>query len=110
MREVGKHDRAAHGRGEQDPQDDRESPHTLLLGDSFSNSSRRLVPKLFANLTLLNNEAAGSHPQLGAQAMVDSDVVVYEIVERAIASGRGTLIDDRALAAIEAALAANPRR
>jgi hypothetical protein len=86
------------------------APHTLLLGDSFSNASRLYVPKLFANLTLLHNEAAGGHPQLGAQAIVDSDVVVYEIVERTIASGRGTLIDDKALSAVEAALKAHPRR
>ena len=42
--------------------------------------------------------------------MVDADVVVYEIVERTIASGRGTLIDDKALAVVEAALRAHPRR
>jgi hypothetical protein len=84
-------------------------PRTLLLGDSFSNSSRRFVPQLFARLTLLNNGAAGQS-RLGAEAMVDADVVVYEIVERAISSGRANLIDDKSLTAIEAALRAHPRR
>lgn len=85
-------------------------PRTLLLGDSFSDSSRRWVPQLFANLTLLHNEAAGARPQLGARAIASSAVVVYEIVERTISSGRGTLIDDKALRVIEATLAAHPRR
>jgi len=85
-------------------------PRTLLLGDSFSNSSRRWVPQLFANLTLVHNEAAGARPRLGAQAIASSAVVVYEIVERTISSGRGTLIDDKALRVIEATLAAHPRR
>ena len=41
--------------------------------------------------------------------MADADVVVYEIVERSLASGRAALIDDAALDAIETSLAANPR-
>jgi hypothetical protein len=36
-------------------------------------------------------------------------VVVYEIVERTISSGRGAMISDAALAAVEKTLAARPR-
>lgn len=82
---------------------------TLLLGDSFSNSSRGVLGGLFADLTLLHNEVAASSPQITADAMADADVVVYEIVERTIGSGRGALIDDATLAAVETTLAANPR-
>jgi alginate O-acetyltransferase complex protein AlgJ len=82
---------------------------TLLLGDSFTNSSRTILPQLFTSLSVLHNEVAGARPDTVATAMVNSDTVVYEIVERTIASGRGSLIDDRGLTAIEKALAANPR-
>lgn len=82
---------------------------TLLLGDSFSNASRGVLGGLFADLTLLHNEVAATYPQVTADAMVDADVVVYEIVERTIGSGRGAMIDDATLAAVEATLAANPR-
>jgi alginate O-acetyltransferase complex protein AlgJ len=82
---------------------------TLLLGDSFTNSSRTMLPQLFTSLTLLHNEAAGARPDAVAHAMVNSDAVVYEIVERTISAGGGALIQDRSLAAIEKALAANPR-
>jgi hypothetical protein len=82
---------------------------TLLLGDSFTNSSVSMIPQLFTSLTLLHNEAAAARPDVAATAMVNSDTVVYEIVERTIASGRGALIEDNALTAIEKALAANPR-
>jgi alginate O-acetyltransferase complex protein AlgJ len=82
---------------------------TLLLGDSFTNSSRNIVPQLFTSLSILNNEVAAARPDAVAAAMVKSDTVVYEIVERTISSGAGALIQDRALTAIEQALAANPR-
>jgi hypothetical protein len=84
-------------------------PHTLLLGDSFSNASRSALGTLFANLTLLHNEAAGENPQTAADAVAAADVVVVEIVERTISSGRGALIEDASLDAIAQALTANPR-
>ena len=81
----------------------------LLLGDSFTNSSSTMIPPLFTDLTILHNEAAAGRPETAATAMAKSDVVVFEIVERTIASGRGALIEDRTLTAIEKALAASPR-
>ena len=44
-----------------------------------------------------------------ADAMADADVVIYEVVERTIASGRGALIDETALTTIERTLAQQPR-
>jgi alginate O-acetyltransferase complex protein AlgJ len=84
-------------------------PRTLLLGDSFSNASRTFLGTLFRDISVLHNEVASTAPQVPADAMADADVVVYEIVERTIASGRGALIDDAALDAAEKTLAANPR-
>jgi hypothetical protein len=85
------------------------APRTLLLGDSFTNSSRDALGGLFAELALLHNEVAAEDPQIPADAMAGADVIVYEIVERSLGSGRAALLEDDALAAIEAALAAAPR-
>ncbi len=85
------------------------APATLLLGDSFSNSSRPLLGPFFRQVTVLHNEYADIDPQAAAAALVDADVIVLEIVERTIASGRGAMIDDRTLDAVERALASNPR-
>jgi hypothetical protein len=85
------------------------TPKTLLLGDSFSSASGGTLGPLFANVTLLHNEAAGPYPQAVASRMADADVVVVEIVERTIASGRGSLISDASLTAIETTLAAHHR-
>jgi hypothetical protein len=84
-------------------------PATLLLGDSFSNASRPLLGPLFRQVTVLHNEYAATDPQVAADAMVDADVIVLEIVERTIASGRGAMIDDATLDAVERTLASNPR-
>ena len=85
------------------------APRTLLLGDSFTNSSRGALGAWFAELALLHNEVAAEDPQIAADAMADADVIVYEIVERSLGSGRAALLDDAALDAIEATLAAAPR-
>jgi hypothetical protein len=64
---------------------------------------------VFADVSLLHNEAAATAPQVAAEAIADADVVVFEIVERSIGIGGGALIDDASLAAIEQALARSPR-
>jgi alginate O-acetyltransferase complex protein AlgJ len=84
-------------------------PATLLLGDSFSTAARSALGAVFADVTLLHNEVAGSYPEAVAEQFVDADTVVYEIVERTIGAGGGALITDASLDAIETALAANPR-
>jgi hypothetical protein len=84
-------------------------PATLLLGDSFSNSSRPLLGPLFRSVTVLHNEYADTDVQATADALAAADVVVLEIVERNIASGRAAMIDDRTLDAVERTLAAHPR-
>jgi hypothetical protein len=82
---------------------------TLLLGDSFTNASLKPLGGLFAEVTLLHNEVAGPYPQAVADMIVDSDVVVLEIVERTIGGGGGAMISDAALDAIEDTLAQHPR-
>jgi alginate O-acetyltransferase complex protein AlgJ len=82
----------------------------VLFGDSFSSIARTSLLLLFNNLTLMHNEAANAFPDAVAQQMVDSDVVAYEIVERTVDQGNPALLSDKALAAVETKLAANPRR
>jgi hypothetical protein len=84
-------------------------PHTLLLGDSFTDVSAPFLGTLFANVSLLHNEAAATEPQVVAEAVADADVVVFEIVERSIGIGGGALIQDASLQAIEQTLAQHPR-
>jgi hypothetical protein len=84
-------------------------PATLLLGDSFTSASRTQLGSYFADLTLLHNQVPGPYPQAVADQMVKADVVVYEIVERDIASGRGPLTGDASLADITRTLAAHPK-
>lgn len=84
-------------------------PATLLLGDSFTTAARSALGGVFADVTLLHNEVAGSFPEAVAEQMINADTVVYEIVERTIGAGGGALITDASLDAIEAALAASPR-
>lgn len=86
------------------------TPPTMLLGDSFTAASRDTIGGLFANVTLLHNEVAAKFPDAVANQMTKSDVVVYEIVERSVASGRGGLLTDASLAAIEKTLAAHPAK
>ena len=82
---------------------------TFLLGDSFTNASLPYLGSLFAEVTLLHNQVASGYPDAVAGFMVDADTVVFEIVERTIGGGGGAMIDDATLAAVEAAMAQNPR-
>ena len=84
--------------------------NTLLLGDSFSIIARPYVLPLFGRLTVQHIEQARYSPRAVANAMVRADVVAYEIVERAVIRGGQALLSDAALAAVERALAAHPRR
>ena len=85
------------------------TPHTLMLGDSFTSASARMLGPYFADVTLLHNAVAGPSPQGVADQMVNSDVVVVEVVERDIAAGNSPLISDASLAAITTTLAGHPR-
>jgi hypothetical protein len=81
-------------------------PRTLLLGDSFTQGARAKVAPYFADLTLLQSQAA---PHAVARAMVSADVVVVEIVERSL-NGGSALLESSNLDLIARTLAAHPRR
>jgi hypothetical protein len=82
-------------------------PRTALLGDSFTDASFRAVYSLFADLVRVNNQQTDG--ALTARAVADADVVVFQVVERNIVSGKSAIISSDALELIESALASAPR-
>jgi hypothetical protein len=85
-------------------------PPAIILGDSFTASSLTEVTPYFADLELLHSETSTAFPQAVADALVDRQTVVYEIVERSAATGYAGLLSARSLNAIEHTLAAHPYR
>jgi alginate O-acetyltransferase complex protein AlgJ len=67
---------------------------TLLLGDSFSLPASGYLPAAFSDVTQLYYSTIDPDPALVARTMADNEVVVLEIVERNIARGSMSLLDD----------------
>lgn len=84
-------------------------PPALVLGDSFTSASTQALGGIFADVTILHGQVAIGYPEVVARLMAEAEVVVYEVVERTIASGDVPLLEDASLQAVEAALAAGPR-
>jgi alginate O-acetyltransferase complex protein AlgJ len=85
-------------------------PPAILLGDSFTASSLPQVIPYFADLELLHSETSTAFPQAVANALIDRQTVIYEIVERSAATGYAGLLSTPSLTAIERTLAAHPYR
>ncbi|HEX3814811.1 MAG TPA: hypothetical protein VHX59_18410 [Mycobacteriales bacterium] len=86
-------------------------PKTMLLGDSFTDTSRRVLYPLFANVTPLHNKASLGFPKTFANTLINSDVVVLEEVERSMLGGGGPSISSPAYrTGIESVLAKHPLR
>jgi hypothetical protein len=84
------------------------SQPTIILGDSFTASSLNQVTPYFGNLELLHSETSTAFPQAVANALIDRQTVIYEIVERSAATGYAGLLSSPSLSAIEHTLAAHP--
>ena len=84
------------------------TPPTLVLGDSFTQSSRTFLAQLFASARIVQPAAATDDPDSLLSVVLSSDTVVLEIVERSVESGDVPIIDDGFLRALEQALAAAP--
>ncbi|HEX2130616.1 MAG TPA: hypothetical protein VHH15_03585 [Actinophytocola sp.] len=70
---------------------------TLLLGDSFSLPASVYLPGAFSDVTQLYYSTANSDADLVARTMADNEVVIVEIVERNLAEGALSLLDERFL-------------
>lgn len=80
-------------------------PSTLILGDSFTQSSLSLLSPLFASARIVQPATATDDPAALVSAIRSSDTVVLEIVERSVVAGDLPIIDEDFLTALEQALA-----
>lgn len=86
------------------------TPPTLILGDSFTQSSRTFLAPLFASARIVQPATATDDQAAAVAAVVSADTVVLEIVERSVEAGDVPIIDEDFLVALEQALATAPPR
>lgn len=84
------------------------TPETLILGDSFTQSSLSLLSPLFASARIVQPATATDDPPALVSAVVSSETVVLEIVERSVVAGDVPIIDEAFLDALEQALTTAP--
>lgn len=82
---------------------------TLMFGDSFTNAASGYLAAGFTDLTMYSYSAAGGDSDKTIDLMVDSDTVVLQMVERAVASGSTGMVNADFIQRLEPRLAANPR-
>lgn len=82
----------------------------LVLGDSFTGVSSPYLAAAFTDLSMLNYLSANDRPADAIKAMVDSEVVVLEMVERVVALGGGSWLKTDFLDELERELAQHPVR
>ncbi|PZS16522.1 MAG: hypothetical protein DLM57_10170 [Pseudonocardiales bacterium] len=80
-------------------------PKTLILGDSFTDTSKKYVSQYFADLTLLHNRSSITNV---ANAMIGQQTVIVQMAERLAITGNNLLLSDAALRQIAAILSAHP--
>ncbi len=81
---------------------------TLVLGDSFTQSSLSLLSPLFRSARIVQPATAVDDPPALVQAVLTSDTIVLEIVERSVVAGDVPIIDEDFLALLEPAPASAP--
>jgi hypothetical protein len=77
---------------------------TLVLGDSFTQSSKDALAPLFADARIVHRETADVEPTAVVGAVQAADTVVLEIVERSVAGGDVPIIGEPFLTLLEQAL------
>jgi alginate O-acetyltransferase complex protein AlgJ len=80
-------------------------PKTLILGDSFTDTSKQYIAPYFANLSLLHNRSTVLNM---ANAMAANSTVILQMAERLAITGNDLLLSDAALATFAKVLAAHP--
>lgn len=83
---------------------------TLLLGDSFSLPVSAYLPAAFSDVTQLYYSTIDPDPGLVARTMAANEVVVVQIVERNIARGAISLLDDSFIDLVRQELQKRPIR
>ncbi|WP_229786749.1 alginate O-acetyltransferase AlgX-related protein [Actinokineospora fastidiosa] len=83
---------------------------TVVLGDSFGLGAAPYLPAAFSDVTQLSYSTARPDPGLVARTVADHEVVVLEIVERNLAGGIPSLLDQAFVDTLTAELAKRPIR
>jgi hypothetical protein len=83
-------------------------PPTVVLGDSFTQSSRPMLAQLFRSARIIHPVSAVDDPPAVVAALQEAETVVLEIVERSVVGGDVPIIDEAFLASLEQAIAAAP--
>lgn len=81
-----------------------------MVTDSFSLTASRYLAATFSDLTAVFYKTATSDVDTIADVMAGGNVVVFEVVERNLAGGLPTLLDDAAIDRIATVLKARPVR
>lgn len=82
-------------------------PKTLILGDSFTDTSKKYISTYFADLTLLHNRSSST---VVANAMIGRNTVIVQMGERLAITGNNLLLSDAELEVIAKVLAAHPEK
>lgn len=91
-----------------DPIEGTVTTSTALIGDSFTQFAYPYLAATFSHLSVTHLDTLGSDPTAVADAVVNSDTVVIEVVERYLAAGVSPVSDPQVISVISAAMAAHP--
>lgn len=81
-----------------------------ILSDSFILATTRYLPAAFAAVDVVFYNSLETDPAATLDVITRNDVVVFEVVERNLASGLATLIEPEMVDLVVRHLEANPRR
>lgn len=81
---------------------------TTMIDDSFTQYASPLLAATFADLTMVSPQTVASDPAGEANRMVDSQVVVVEVVERDLVGGVSPVTSDSFVNTVTTTLAAHP--
>lgn len=83
---------------------------TTWIGDSFTTWATPSIAAAFQNVSIVQGAKLQSDPAAVAQLMIDSDTVVFEMVERGIGPGISVELQPNVLDTLTKAMATHPRR
>ncbi|HEX6359841.1 alginate O-acetyltransferase AlgX-related protein [Actinophytocola sp.] len=83
---------------------------TAVLGDSFLVGASGYLPAAFSDVTIQYYRSAEAQPAQVIKTFTDSEVVIFEVVERNVAAGAVAVLDQGFLDQLGTELAKNPVR
>lgn len=86
------------------------SRRVAMLADSYAQFATPFLGAAFNDITILHVEVAQSAPAAVADLLVNSEVVVVEVVERHLATGASPITDPLVVDHLTQTLAQHPRR